>query len=91
MKPTDNQATIQRSLLVNGIKCYMFARFDWEIQYIENETTRINHDVGPRFLGHLTEDGRAIGFLMERITNARHAALRTLSPARIFFNGRQAI
>lgn len=68
----------------------MFARFDWEIQYIGNETTHINHDIGPRFLGHLTEDGRVIGFPMERITNARHAALRTLRPARIFFNGRQA-
>lgn len=26
-----------------------------------------------RFLGYLTEDGRVIGFVMERIFNARHA------------------
>ena len=48
-----------------------FARFDWEIQYIENETTVYQwidgHNIGPRFLGHLTEDARVIGFLMERI------------------------
>ena len=54
-----------------------FARFPWEIQYLENETTAYQwisgHDIGPRFLGHLTENDRVIGFLMERVTNARHA------------------
>lgn len=61
------------------------ARLDWEIQYIENETTayrRIDgHAIGPRFLGHLTEDGRVIGFLMERITMHDMRALRILSLA----------
>ncbi|KAL4891610.1 alpha-galactosidase A precursor [Aspergillus ambiguus] len=54
-----------------------FARFDWEIQYMENETTAYQwisgYNIGPQFLGHLTENGRVIGFLMEHITNARHA------------------
>lgn len=54
-----------------------FARFEWEIGYLENETIPYEwidgHEVGPRFLGHLTEDGRVIGFLMERVTGARHA------------------
>ncbi|KZF24244.1 hypothetical protein L228DRAFT_237191 [Xylona heveae TC161] len=92
-----------------------FARFSWEIGYLENETTAFewiqsephgqpngqqqhgqkedidqgeqtatksqnntesiggNENVGPRFLAHLTEHGRVIGFIMERITNARHA------------------
>lgn len=36
------------------------------------------HEIGPRFLGHLTEDGRVIGFLMERVTGARHANLQDL-------------
>lgn len=53
-----------------------FARFEWEIQYLDNETEAYRwidgHDIGPKFLGHLTEDGRVIGFLRERITNARH-------------------
>lgn len=54
-----------------------FARFPWEIQYMENETTAYQwisgHDIGPQFFGHLTENGRVIGFLMERIAGARHA------------------
>jgi predicted Ser/Thr protein kinase len=54
-----------------------FTRFPWEIGYMENETWAyewINgHDIGPRFLGHLTENFRVIGLLLERITGARHA------------------
>lgn len=63
-----------------------FARFDWEIQYLENETTAYRWidgpDIGPRFLAHLTEDGRVIGFLMERIANARHAGPQDLESCR---------
>lgn len=59
-----------------------FARFPWEIQYIENETTAYQwitgHGIGPQFLGHLTENGRVIGFLMEHITDARHAGAQDL-------------
>ncbi|KXG49869.1 uncharacterized protein PGRI_058370 [Penicillium griseofulvum] len=59
-----------------------FARFDWEIGYMEGETAAYKliegYEIGPRFLGHLTEDGRVIGFLVERIANARHAGLRNL-------------
>ncbi|KAJ5534306.1 hypothetical protein N7527_000560 [Penicillium freii] len=59
-----------------------FARFDWEIGYMEGETASYQLiegcDIGPRFLGHLFEDGCVIGFLMERIANARHAGPRDL-------------
>lgn len=59
-----------------------FARFDWEIRYMEGETAGYQSiegcEIGPRFLGHLTEDGRVIGFLMERIANARHAGPQDL-------------
>ncbi|KAL3480767.1 alpha-galactosidase A precursor [Aspergillus californicus] len=59
-----------------------FARFPWEVQYMENETTAYQwisgHNIGPRFLGHLTENGRVIGFLMERITDARHAGTQDI-------------
>ncbi|KAB8202570.1 hypothetical protein BDV34DRAFT_228228 [Aspergillus parasiticus] len=59
-----------------------FARFHWEIRYMESETTAYewikDYDIGPRFLGHPVEDGRVIGFLMERISNARHAVLDDL-------------
>ncbi|KAJ5451298.1 hypothetical protein N7491_000480 [Penicillium cf. griseofulvum] len=59
-----------------------FARFDWEIGYMEGDTATYQsiegYKIGPQFLGHLTEDGRVIGFLMERISNARHAGPRDL-------------
>ncbi|KAJ5443850.1 alpha-galactosidase A precursor [Penicillium daleae] len=63
--------------LFDDIVVAKFARFPWEVQYIENETTAYQwisgHNIGPQFLGHLTENGRVIGFIMERITDARHA------------------
>lgn len=39
----------------------LFARFEWEIQYLENETTAYEWD------------DRVLGFLMERIRCAQHA------------------
>ena len=63
-----------------------FARFEWEIPYLESETTSYQwidgYGIGPQFLGHLTEDGRVIGFLMERIKNAQHAGPQDLEPCR---------
>ncbi|KNZ71263.1 hypothetical protein J132_00100 [Termitomyces sp. J132] len=54
-----------------------FAQLPYEIPYLESETSAYqwiqNHQISPRFLGHLTEEGRVIGFAMERITSARHA------------------
>jgi hypothetical protein len=48
-----------------------FARFPWEIGYLDAAAAAFEriqrHQIGPRFLGHLTEEGRVIGFLMERI------------------------
>ncbi|KAJ5462998.1 hypothetical protein N7475_007942 [Penicillium sp. IBT 31633x] len=65
-----------------GITVAKFARFYWEIGYMEGETCAYQliegSGIGPRFLGHLTEDGRVIGFLMECITNARHAGPQDL-------------
>lgn len=62
---------------IKGTVIAKFARFEWEITYLENETTAYQwiegHNIGPRFLGHLTEGDRVIGFLMERIVNARNA------------------
>ncbi|PLN82369.1 alpha-galactosidase A precursor [Aspergillus taichungensis] len=60
-----------------------FARFSWEIQYMENETRAYRwisgHGIGPRFLGHLTEDNRVIGFLMEYVSDARHAGVQDVT------------
>ncbi|KAJ5795014.1 hypothetical protein N7457_001613 [Penicillium paradoxum] len=59
-----------------------FARFPWEIGYMEGETCaqRLIKDPGngPRLLGHLTENGRAIGFILEHVTDVRYAELKDL-------------
>ncbi|KAJ4269817.1 hypothetical protein NW762_001486 [Fusarium torreyae] len=51
------------------------ARFPWEIQYIEAET-RIyqllqSTKVSPRFQAHVHEEGRVIGFLLEKVEGRR--------------------
>lgn len=47
------------------------ARFEWEIPYIEAETKAYRllegTRLGPRFLGHVHEEGRVIGFLLEKV------------------------
>lgn len=54
-----------------------FARFEWEIPALDRECMAYRwiegKGLGPKFLGHLSEDGRINGFVMERITGARHA------------------
>ncbi|KAH8679171.1 hypothetical protein BGZ61DRAFT_535596 [Ilyonectria robusta] len=54
-----------------------FAQFPWEIPYFAAETTSYewihNRGVGPEFLGHIHEDGRVIGFLLEEIPGVRTA------------------
>lgn len=58
-----------------------FARFDWEIGYYVAETQVYSwidgQSIGPRFLGYLTEEGRAIGFLIEFV-GGRHATISDL-------------
>lgn len=53
------------------------ARFPWEVPQLEAETTAYEwiegHQIGPEFLGHLTEEGRVIGFIMARIPDFHHA------------------
>lgn len=50
---------------------YKFAEFPWQIPFLESETTAhswiYGRGVGPRFLGHVTEADRVIGFLMEYV------------------------
>jgi hypothetical protein len=58
-----------------------FARFEWEIGYYITETqvySWINgSNIGPEFLGYLTEEGRVIGFLIEHV-KGRHATISDL-------------
>lgn len=57
------------------------AHFDWEIPRIERETLAYRlldgYELAPRFLGHVHEHGRVIGFLLERI-EAREAGVDDL-------------
>ncbi|KAK3641220.1 hypothetical protein LTR56_011460 [Elasticomyces elasticus] len=59
-----------------------FARFDWEIAAVERETAAYHwiegEGIGPEFQGHVTEHGRVIGFLIAKVTNARHAGPQDL-------------
>ena len=45
--------------------------------FFEDETKAYQsvdgYDIGPKFLGHLTEEGRVIGLVIEYIQGARHA------------------
>lgn len=61
------------------------ARFDWEVPRIERETRiyELLHqspaeDLAPRFLGHLHEGGRIMGFLLEKIPGRTHASIEDL-------------
>ncbi|KAF4628659.1 hypothetical protein G7Y89_g9488 [Cudoniella acicularis] len=62
-----------------------FARFDWEIRYYVSETGAYSwidgHNIGPEFLGYITEDGRVIGFLIEYI-EGRHPTVSDLPACR---------
>ena len=59
-----------------------FACFEWEIGYLEKETIAYEwidgRGIGPAFIAHLTEQGRIIGFLVEHITDAKHATIDDL-------------
>jgi len=52
-----------------------FARFDWEIRFIETETaiyqTIDEHNIAPKFLGHLHENGRVVGLLLAYMEGRR--------------------
>jgi predicted Ser/Thr protein kinase len=62
------------------------ARFPWEIPQLEAETAAYgwisDRQIGPKFLGHVTEEGRVIGFVMERIADCRTATVDDLSMCR---------
>lgn len=58
------------------------ARFEWEIPRIEQETRAYQllegSGLAPRFLGHIHENGRIMGFLLEKI-EGRSASIQDLS------------
>ncbi|CAK1356045.1 uncharacterized protein RHO25_000312 [Cercospora beticola] len=62
------------------------ARFEWEIPRIERETRayqileqqQVASGITPRFLGHLHEHGRVMGFIIEKMDDRQHASLNHL-------------
>ncbi|KAH6700450.1 alpha-galactosidase A [Verticillium dahliae] len=58
------------------------ARFEWEVPRIERETIAYQLLEGsgpaPRFLAHIHENGRIMGFLLEKL-EGRHASIQDLS------------
>ncbi|KAI3390251.1 hypothetical protein diail_10860, partial [Diaporthe ilicicola] len=58
---------------------FKLANFPWEIPFMEAETRAYawiqDQDIGPRFLGHVSEGGRVVGFLIENIAGASPATL----------------
>jgi hypothetical protein len=56
---------------------FKFAEFPWQIPYFETETTAYEwiegKGIGPKFLGHVTEEGRVMGWVMEDVGSARTA------------------
>ncbi|KAI0390402.1 hypothetical protein F5Y17DRAFT_468948 [Xylariaceae sp. FL0594] len=61
-----------------------FAEFPWQMPYFEDETTAYEwidgRGIGPSFLGHLTEDGRVFGFVIEDVgEGARTAEIQDLT------------
>ena len=59
------------------------ACFPWEIPQLDAETRVYRwiegHSVGPAFLGHISEEGRVVGFAMELIVDAQDAGIEHLS------------
>lgn len=65
---------------------FKLASFPWKIPSVEAETRAYtwiqDEDIGPRFLGHVSEGGRVVGFLVENIDGASPATLDDLGACR---------
>ncbi|OAK98908.1 alpha-galactosidase A [Phaeosphaeriaceae sp. SRC1lsM3a] len=61
------------------------ARFGWEIPRIERETRahqlleQLGPGLAPRFLGHIHEGDRVMGFILEKLEDRRNASIEDLS------------
>jgi hypothetical protein len=60
-----------------GTVIVKYARFPWEIDYYNKETEAYfwieGHEIGPKFLGHVTEGNMVIGFLLQKV-DGHHAS-----------------
>ncbi|RAO67975.1 uncharacterized protein BHQ10_003987 [Talaromyces amestolkiae] len=80
------EATIHSNPLVSTVPIatviVKIARFEWEIPRIEQETRAYQllegSELAPRFLGHIHENGRVMGFLLEKV-EGRPASFQDLN------------
>ncbi|KAH7128831.1 alpha-galactosidase A [Dendryphion nanum] len=76
--------TLTTPLLPNTVVAKI-ARFEWEVPRIERETRayqllqQLESDLAPRFLGHIHEGGRVMGFILEKLEDRRNASVGDLS------------
>lgn len=65
---------------------FKFAPFPWQIPFLEAETRAYGWirdiNIAPKFLAHVTEGGRVVGFLLEHINGASAATLEDLDACR---------
>ncbi|KAL3593425.1 hypothetical protein FPOAC2_07721 [Fusarium poae] len=82
---TNFEAVSHSTILPRGTMIAKMARFEWELPRIERETKayRLLQASGLtlRFLGHITENGRIIGFLLEKM-EGRPAGWKDLDACR---------
>lgn len=56
---------------------------NWKIPYYEAEIAAYEqlqnrYDICPKFLGHIMEEGRTVGFILEKIPSTQHATAKDL-------------
>ncbi|EKJ75766.1 hypothetical protein FPSE_03946 [Fusarium pseudograminearum CS3096] len=73
--------TVSHSILPSDTMIAKIARFEWEMPRIEQETRAYQllegSGLAPRFLGHIHENGRVMGFLLEKL-EGRSASFQDL-------------
>lgn len=66
----------------SGSMIAKIARFEWEIRWIAQETKIYKllqgSHIAPRFLGHIHEQGRVMGLLVEKVEGMREAGIEDL-------------
>ncbi|KAF7560262.1 hypothetical protein G7046_g3889 [Stylonectria norvegica] len=81
----DDSVSETPEIEISRVMIAKVARFWWEVQYIEAETQiyKLLQPLGitPKFLGHIHEGGRVIGFLLERV-EGRAAGIQDLAICR---------
>ncbi|KAF5234123.1 hypothetical protein FAUST_7774 [Fusarium austroamericanum] len=81
LTPMVFQAVSHSTILPSDTMITKIARFEWEMPRMEQETRAYQllegSRLAPRFLGHIHENGRVMGFLLEKL-EGRSASIQDL-------------